>query len=97
MARMKTGGRQSGTPNRRTTTIQDKLAKLGCDPIEGMAQIAMDQTAELSLRAQMFKELAQYVEPKRKAIEISGPEGRAMTLEDLVLGAMKRERELEEQ
>jgi hypothetical protein len=33
-----------------------------------MAPIAMDENAELSLRAQMNKELAQYVAPKRKAV-----------------------------
>jgi hypothetical protein len=38
-----------------------------------MARIAMDETAELSIRAQMYKELAQYVAPK-KAIEVSGEE-----------------------
>ncbi len=33
----------------------------------------MDETAELSIRTQMYKELAQYVAPK-KAIEVSGEE-----------------------
>ncbi len=42
----------------------------GCDPIEGMARIAMDERADLSIRAQMFKELAQYTAPKRKAVEM---------------------------
>lgn len=36
----KTGGRQKGTPNKRTQEIQEKLEKLGCDPIEGLARIA---------------------------------------------------------
>jgi hypothetical protein len=35
-----------------------------------MAQIAMDEGAELTLRAQMLKELAQYVAPKHKAVEM---------------------------
>jgi hypothetical protein len=60
-----------GKPNRRTTEVQQKLEALGCDPIEGMARLAMDETVELSIRAQMYKELAQYVAPKRKAIEHS--------------------------
>jgi hypothetical protein len=33
--------------------VDDRLEALGCDPIEGMARIAMDETAELSLRAQV--------------------------------------------
>ena len=35
-----------------------------------MARIAMDERTDPSLRAQMYKELAQYVAPKRKAVEI---------------------------
>lgn len=77
----KTGGRKAGTPNRRTADIEEKLAALGCDPIEGMAKIAIDETRDISLRAQMFKELAQYVAPKRKAVEVSGSDGGAIKLE----------------
>ena len=38
----KTGGRQTGVPNRRTVEAQEILSELGCDPIEGMARIAID-------------------------------------------------------
>ena len=69
------GGRQIGTPNKRTIAVTEKLAALGCDPIEGMARIAMDEQAELGLRAQMYKELAQYIASKRKAIEVTGEGG----------------------
>jgi hypothetical protein len=64
------GGRQKGTPNRKTQSVMDRLEALGCDPIEGMARIAMDETIDLSIRAQMFKELAQYVAPKRRALDM---------------------------
>lgn len=37
-----------------------------------MARIAMNPKARLELRGRMFAELAQYVYPKRKAIQISG-------------------------
>jgi hypothetical protein len=33
----KTGGRTSGTPNRKTQAVIDRLVALGCFPIEGMA------------------------------------------------------------
>jgi hypothetical protein len=36
------GGRSKGTPNRVTQTIEAKLVELGCDPIEGMARLALD-------------------------------------------------------
>jgi hypothetical protein len=68
----KTGGRQKGTRNKRTQDVIDRLEALGCDPIEGMAQIAMDETNSAELRGRMYAELAQYVAPKLKAIEHSG-------------------------
>lgn len=84
MPRPKTGGRKAGTPNKRTATVEEKLAALGCDPIEGMAKIAMDPATDVAVRVQVLKELAQYVTPKRKSIELSDGGGR-VTLEDLVL------------
>lgn len=66
----KTGGRTTGTPNKATQLIVDKLEALGCDPINGMAQIALDKSNAPELRARMFAELAQYIAPKRKAVEI---------------------------
>jgi hypothetical protein len=37
-----------------------------------MALIAVDENTELGLCAQMYKELAQYMAPKRKAVEVTG-------------------------
>jgi hypothetical protein len=68
----KTGGRTAGTPNKRTQDVIERLAALNCDPIEGMARIAMDEANAPELRGRMFSELAQYVAPKRKAVEHSG-------------------------
>lgn len=78
------GGRVKGTPNRATLDVADKLRKLGCDPIEGMARIAMGVDGDgnplnpqpsIELTAKMHAELAQYVAPKRKAVEHSGSVG----------------------
>ena len=44
--------------------------ELDCDPIEALAMIAKDQTNTPELRFQANKELAQYVAPKRKAVEM---------------------------
>lgn len=73
-AGVKTGGRQKGTPNKVTQDIQAKLDALGCDPIQGMAEIAAEarRTGDLNLAGTMYKELAQYVAPKRKAVEVQG-------------------------
>ena len=38
----KTGGRTKGTPNRATADVIARLAELNCDPIEGMALLALD-------------------------------------------------------
>lgn len=70
--RPKNAGRKKGTPNKKTHELQAKLDELGCDPIEGMARIAMDPENPVQLRGKMFAELAQYVIPKRKAIEHTG-------------------------
>lgn len=76
---MKTGGRKAGTPNRRTVEVQQKLEALGCDPIEGMARMALDQKNPPELRARMYAELAHYVAPKRKALETSLSEKQVVT------------------
>jgi len=39
----KTGGRQKGAPNKRTRDVSEKLERLGCDVIVGMATIAMNK------------------------------------------------------
>ena len=41
----------------------------------GMAQIALDEKNPVEVRARMFSELAQYVAPKRKALEHSAEPG----------------------
>src|SRR3712207_6142391 len=66
------GGRQVGTPNKQTKAVAERLEALGCDPIEGMARIAMDESQPIALRASMYRELAQYVAPKRKGLEHKG-------------------------
>jgi hypothetical protein len=69
------GGRQIGTPNKKTQAVADTLAELGCNPIKGMAKIAMDESQPMQLRATMYRELAQYIAPKRKAVEVTGEDG----------------------
>jgi hypothetical protein len=69
------GGRQKGTPNKRTIAAAEKLEALGCDPIKQLGQIALDESVEVSLRVQVLKELCQYVAPKRKAMEVTGEDG----------------------
>ena len=68
---MKTGGRKSGTPNKKTIAVQEQMEQLGFDPIESMIEISNQAMVDknYALAGQMAKELAQYVYPKRKAVE----------------------------
>ena len=68
---VKTGGRKAGTPNRNIQDLIEALDGLGCDPIEGLARIALDPTTKLELKVRCFAELAQYVYPNRKATDMS--------------------------
>jgi hypothetical protein len=74
------GGRKRGVPNKRTRDVEERLAALRCDPITGMARIAMNKKNPVELRARMFAEPAQYVAPKRKALEHKGDDGMIETL-----------------
>ena len=58
-------------PNKRTLDVAQRLAALKCDPIQGMAMLARDKKNPPELRGRMYAELAQYVAPKRRAIEHS--------------------------
>ena len=63
-------GRPKGSLGEKTKAVQAKLDQLGCDPIEALANISMDASNTPELRFQANKELAQYIAPKRRAIEM---------------------------
>lgn len=95
----KHGGARANTGRKLAMEVQKKLEKMGCDPFEGMANIAManhaalgllvtipgqdgepakvesTQQISIELRAAMYRELAQYVAPKRRAIDIEAGSG----------------------
>jgi len=81
------GGREAGTPNKSTADLKERLAALGCDPIEGMARIAMNRRVPVAVRARCFAELAQYVYPKRKAIEHTGDADNLLRIELITVGS----------
>lgn len=84
----KTGGRRKGTRNKVNAEVAEQLERLGCNPIEGMALLAMDRANPPDLRGRMFSELAQYVAAKRKAIEVTGKDGAAQEHEHRHRGAI---------
>ena len=71
------GGRQPGTPNKRTSELADRIASKypGWDPVEAMAEIARDEENDVMIRLAALKEVSQYIHPKRKAIEHTGKDG----------------------
>ncbi|HZL57798.1 MAG TPA: hypothetical protein VFC21_11975 [Bryobacteraceae bacterium] len=75
-------GRKKGQVCRLAADVRSKLQELGCDPIEGLARLAMDPDSERPIVARCLTELAQYVYPKRRAIEISGIDGAAIEVND---------------
>lgn len=81
MRGQKTGGREAGTPNKRTADLMERLEGLGCDPLEGLARIADDPSTDTALRARVYADLLQYLYPKRKAVELSGADGDAIKID----------------
>jgi len=81
----KTGGRVAGTPNKDNQSIMDKLAELDCDPLKGVTIIAEEsmEAKDYAMAFQCFKELGQYVAPKRKSIEVNTHVSFEQSLHDL--------------
>lgn len=70
----KTGGRTKGTLNW-TNQVQAKKVEELCekykfDPIESLINLASDPVLAIDLRVGILKELAQYLYPKKKSIEV---------------------------
>jgi hypothetical protein len=66
------GGRKEGTLNKRTQHYRSALQAIeetGCDPLKGLALIAMNKRNPVEVRARCFSELAQYLYPKVRAVE----------------------------
>ena len=59
----------------RPETVAARLLQLECDPIAGMAKLAQDETVPPVLRARMFAELAHYVAPRARAVDLTGVDG----------------------
>lgn len=76
-------GRRKGSPNRATSDllslIQAHVAeKCGVEnyhPVTALAEIANTEAHPIEVRTKAHTEVAGYVAAKRKAVEISGPEG----------------------
>src|SRR5574344_3013784 len=67
----KTGGRQKGTPNKKTQELMELIEAnyKGFNPVLELIKIAMDKNTPLDLKASVLKDVASYIYPKRKAID----------------------------
>lgn len=63
-------GRTKGTPNRFTQNLMQICEEKDLDVFQALVEVALDK--ESSDRFHALKELAQYLYPKRKALEHSG-------------------------
>ncbi len=83
-------GRPKGSKNKNTLEAIAILDKKGINPLEKMADMATDENVSESVRARLLCELASYIYPKRKAVEISGPDDEALTVKILKIPAKKK-------
>lgn len=65
---------RTGKKSKLQLDINQRLAELNCDPFEGMVRVAKnaEDNGELTIAGTMYKELAKYVLPQKKAIEHTG-------------------------
>ena len=64
-----------------TPSVAEQLLQLDCGPIAGMVTLAQDRDLPAALRARMFAELATYVVPLHKAMELTGSNGAPLETE----------------
>lgn len=67
-------GRSVGSKNL-TTQIREKLKEIGCDPVLGLAQIAMNEKNPLRVRESAYTTLYKSIVPTLRSVEITGEEG----------------------
>lgn len=75
----KKAGRTKGTPNKRSVEVAEQIKLLGGDPFKfliatmdnDIEALELDEDIPFKYRAEAARELAQYIAPKRKAIDIT--------------------------
>ena len=94
----KKGSRNKGSKVSASEKLRQVEEQLGMtvDPLEGMARIAVDPNSDVQTKLSALRELAKYVYPQRKAVDMSIEEDRgeatAMSdtdLESIIQGQLK--------
>jgi hypothetical protein len=65
----KTGGRQTGVPNKINGTIAETLRKLGCDPAMVLARIMANAKNDPELRRKCAADLMPYLHPRLSSVD----------------------------
>ncbi len=78
------GGPRTGSPNIEKQAFRERMEayckRIGCDPFQFMADTIIDGGVEYGLRVTCAKELANYFQPKLKAIEHTGEVAHDVTI-----------------
>lgn len=85
-------GRKKGTPNRRTEALMDKCERLNIDPFEGLLRLTDHNDPTIALSA--YKEVCQYIYPKRKALEITADVNMELAKKAEEIEKMPREQQI---
>ncbi len=64
----KTGGRQKGTPNKRTAALAERLEERGCDPVAALVEIAQAVGTPRELRVRIYGDLLPFLYPRRRTM-----------------------------
>lgn len=65
----KTGGRQKGTPNKKTADLLERLGNY--NPLDALLAISQDEDTPLEIQVKINLDLMNYVYPKRKSVEFN--------------------------
>ncbi len=71
----KTGGRQKGTPNRKTKELQHRVEASGLTPLDYMLAVMRNPRLPVAMRFDAARSAAPYIHPRLSAIEHTGKDG----------------------
>ena len=65
----KTGGRQKGTPNKKTADLLERLGNY--NPVDALLTISQDENTPLDIQVKINLDLMNYIYPKRKSVDFN--------------------------
>lgn len=65
----KTGGRQKGTPNKKTADLLERFGNY--NPVDALLAISQDENTPLDIQVKINLDLMNYIYPKRKSVDFN--------------------------